>query len=174
MQLPTSPKYPSLFIPWNQPLLELFCVHIKSSRSFSGSFLSPSLPGPVYQLLSPHRRPVFITVARVQPSLTPALHRLASRRQNCSRLVLSFFTRVSSPVLVPHPPFSTSRISSAFSDLALACSPRRKSPGVHARHLRLFPVRGVCRCTLVIGRRPLIPRPTLYHCVLHLLCRAVD
>jgi hypothetical protein len=91
-----------------------------------------------------------------------------------TRLISPSATRVSSPTLVPDPPFSTSRISSAFSDLALACSPRRESPGVHARHLRLFPIRGVCRCTLVIGRRPLIPRPTSHRCVLHLLCRTVD
>ena len=91
-----------------------------------------------------------------------------------TRLISPSATRVSSPTLVPDPPFSTSRISLAFSDLALACSPRRESPGVHARYLRLFPVRAVCRCTLVVGRRPSIPRPTSHCCVLHLLCRAVD
>ena len=113
-----------------------------------------------------------------------ALHHLASRRQNNSSLAPSFITRarfsfpsatrVSSPALVPDPPFSTSRISSAFSDLALVCGPRRESPEVHARHLWLFLVCGVYRCILVVGRRPSIPRPISHRCVLHLLCRAID
>jgi hypothetical protein len=91
-----------------------------------------------------------------------------------ARLISPSATRVRSPALVLDPPFSTSRISSAFSELALACSPRRESPWVHAHHLRLLPIRGVCRCTLVVGRRPSIPRPTSHCCVLHLLCRTVD
>jgi hypothetical protein len=113
-----------------------------------------------------------------------ALHHLASRRQNNSSLAPSFITRarfsfpsatrVSSPALVPDPPFSTSRISSAFSDLALVCGPRRESPEVHARHLWLFSVCGVCRCILVVSRQPSIPRPISHRCVLHLLCRAID
>jgi hypothetical protein len=112
-----------------------------------------------------------------------ALHHLASRRQNNNSLASSFITRarfsfpsatrVSSPALVPDPPFSTSRISSAFSDLALVCGPRRESPEVHARHLWLFLVCGVYRCILVVGRRPSIPRPISHRCVLHLLCRAM-